>query len=78
MTPTQDHAAPFRRTLTGRATPADLAIVKRTRALATLGNRWVLHPEYRRAENAHRAPGNHRSRTLDCIATMARRAGRLE
>ena len=35
---------------------ADGLVAKRIKSINTLGKRWVLHPEYRAANNAHHNP----------------------
>lgn len=40
---------------------------KRIRAINTLGNRWVLHPRYNAAKNAHHNPMHKSSAVLSCF-----------
>lgn len=84
-----DYALPFRRELIARASGRELSsddqmhvtrmrlAQKRVRAIARLGEDWVMHPAYSPELHTHHRPSHKDSMVLKRIADNARREGRL-
>lgn len=84
-----DFALPFRRELIARASGRQLSAEdqqhmtrlrlaqKRMRAIAHLGEDWILHPAYRPELHTHHQPSHKHSVVLKRVADNARAEGRL-
>ena len=84
-----DYALPFRRELIANASGRSLSTdeqlhvtrmrlgLKRVRAIAQLGTRWVLHSAYDSTLHPHHRPAHKESALLKPIIDDARAGGRL-